>query len=52
MGPVFADIDGDGRLDLWVTDSKYNRLMRNIGKKRFEDIGAASGISRDHWRST
>ena len=32
MGPVFADIDGDGRLDLWVTDSKYNRLMRNAGQ--------------------
>ena len=45
MGPVFADIDGDGRLDLWVTDAKYNRLMRNMGDKQFEDIGAASGIS-------
>jgi len=45
MGPVFADVDGDGRLDLWVTDSKYNRLMRNMGNKQFEDIGAASGIS-------
>jgi enediyne biosynthesis protein E4 len=45
MGPVFADIDGDGHLDLWVTDAKYNRLMRNMGSKQFEDIGAASGIS-------
>ena len=45
MGPVFADIDDDGQLDLWVTDSKYNRLMRNMGNKQFEDIGAASGIS-------
>jgi len=45
MGPVFADIDGDGRFDLWVTDAKYNRLMRNVGYKQFEDIGAASGIS-------
>jgi len=45
MGPVFADIDGDGQLDLWVTDAKYNRLMRNLGNKQFEDIGAASGIS-------
>ena len=39
MGPVFADVDGDGRLDLWVTDSKYNRLMRNAGANGFEDIG-------------
>jgi enediyne biosynthesis protein E4 len=45
MGPVFADIEGDGRLDLWVTDSKYDRLMSNIGAKGFEDISASSGIS-------
>jgi len=46
MGPVFADIDGDGRIDLWVTDSKYNRLMRNTGQNGFEDIGPSSGISQ------
>jgi hypothetical protein len=46
MGPVFADVDGDGWLDLWVTDSRYNRLMRNTGQKQFEDISASSGISQ------
>jgi hypothetical protein len=46
MGPVFADITSSGRLDLWVTDSKYNRLLRNSGQKRFEDIGASTGISQ------
>ncbi len=46
MGPVFADLDGDGLVDLWVTDSKYNRLMRNTGKNGFEDIGPSSGISQ------
>jgi hypothetical protein len=46
MGPVFADIDGDGRIDLWVTDSKYNRLMRNTGQNEFEDLGPSSGISQ------
>ena len=45
MGPTFADIEGDGMLDLWVTDSKYDRLMRNSGKQGFEDISASSGIS-------
>ena len=45
MGPVFADIEGNGLLDLWVTDAKYNRLMKNQGNKTFEDIGRASGIS-------
>jgi hypothetical protein len=51
MGPVFADVDGDGHIDLWVTDSKYNRLMRNTstgksGQSGFEDIGPSSGISQ------
>jgi hypothetical protein len=46
MGPVFADVDGDGRIDLLVTDSKYNRLMRNTGQNGFEDIGPSSGISQ------
>jgi enediyne biosynthesis protein E4 len=45
MGPVFADITGRGVLDLWVTDSKYDRLLRNLGKQGFEDISASSGIS-------
>ena len=45
MGPTFADIENDGMLDLWVTDSKYDRLMRNRGKQGFEDISASSGIS-------
>lgn len=46
MGPVLADIDGDGHVDLWVTDSKYNRLMRNTGQNGFEDIGPSSGVSQ------
>lgn len=45
MGPTFADVEADGMLDLWVTDSKYDRLMRNRGKQGFEDISASSGIS-------
>jgi hypothetical protein len=46
MGPVFADVFGDKRLDLWVTDSKYHRLMRNTGKGRFEDVSTASGLAQ------
>jgi enediyne biosynthesis protein E4 len=46
MGPVFADVDGDGQLDLWVTDSKFNRLMHNAGKGMFDDVSAQSGISQ------
>jgi enediyne biosynthesis protein E4 len=45
MGPIFADIFRQGRLDLWVTDSKYNRLLRNMGKDGFEDISESAGVS-------
>ena len=41
MGPVFADFDNDGKVDLWVSDSKYNRLYRNMGGLQFEDMTAA-----------
>ena len=46
MGPVFADISGSGMLDLWVSDAHYNRLMKNSGKRAFDDIGIVSGLSQ------
>ena len=46
MGPIFADLEGRGILDLWVTDSHYNRLLHNTGKMAFEDIGARTGVSQ------
>jgi len=46
MGPVFADIEGRGVLDLWVSDGHYNRMLRNTGKLTFEDIGAGNGVSQ------
>jgi hypothetical protein len=46
MGPVFFDMDNDGLMDLWVSDSKYNRLLRNTGKLQFEDQAQQSGIAQ------
>jgi len=46
MGPVFADIDNDGSLYLWVTDSKDNRLLKFNGKNQFVDKSAESGIAQ------
>jgi hypothetical protein len=46
MGPVFADFEGRGLLDLWVTDGHYNRFLRNTGKLSFEDVGASNGVSQ------
>ena len=46
MGPAFADFEGRGILDLWVTDGRYNRLLHNTGKMNFDDMGATNGVSQ------
>jgi hypothetical protein len=46
MGPVFFDLQHDGSMALWVSDSKYNRLLKNIGDLRFKDITESAGISQ------
>jgi hypothetical protein len=50
MGPVFADLEGSGVLDLWVTDGHYNRMLHNTSAKSnslgFDDIGATNGVSQ------
>ena len=46
MGPIAADFEGRGALDLWVTDANYNRFLRNQGAQGFEDVGATNGISQ------
>lgn len=46
MGPVFVDFDHDGKVDLWISDSKYNRLMKNVGGMKFQDVTERAGISQ------
>jgi hypothetical protein len=40
-----GDIDGDGLIDLLVTDLRHGALYRNLGNGLFEDISGISGIS-------
>ena len=45
VGCAFADIDNDGRPDLFVTTVRHgNRLFHNEGGGRFTDITAAAGV--------
>ena len=47
MGPIFADYDNDGAVDLFVSDMRYHRLFRNSLKEGFFiDTTADSGIAR------
>jgi hypothetical protein len=48
-----GDVDGDGRVDLFITYFGRNVLYRNLGQGRFEDMTAKAGLeaSRDRWGS-
>jgi thioredoxin-like negative regulator of GroEL len=46
LGVVAADLDGDGRIDLFVAnDGSPNFFWRNLGGFRFEEAGLTSGLS-------
>ncbi len=45
MHGSIGDIDGDGLIDLLVTDLRYGALYRNIGMGIFEDITERSGVA-------
>jgi hypothetical protein len=45
-GVALVDYDGDGWLDLFVTnDTQPNRLYRNTGRGSFVDVGVAAGVA-------
>lgn len=45
MSVDFADFNGDGLLDLFVSDDSYCSLYENLGNGLFSDKGISSGIS-------
>ena len=48
-GVCAGDYDGDGRLDLYVTNFGPNLLYRNKGDGTFEERAAAAGVQADGW---
>ncbi|MBY0507846.1 MAG: CRTAC1 family protein [Bryobacteraceae bacterium] len=52
MAVVFADYDGDGRLDAFVTnDNLPNFLFHNLGGGKFEEVALLAGVALlDHGR--
>lgn len=45
--PCVADVDGDGRLDLFAANYGKNGLLLNRGDGRFEDASAVWGVAMD-----
>ena len=48
-GVCAGDADGDGRLDLYVTNWGPNFLFRNRGDGTFEDIAPRAGVAAGGW---
>jgi hypothetical protein len=46
LGVAAADLDEDGKLDLFVAnDTTANLLFRNLGGMRFEEVGHLAGVA-------
>jgi enediyne biosynthesis protein E4 len=46
LGVIATDLDGDGRLDLYVAnDTTANALWRNLGGMKFEEVGLTAGVA-------
>ncbi len=46
LGVVATDLDGDGRIDLFVAnDTTANYLLRNLGEMRFEEVALGAGVA-------
>jgi enediyne biosynthesis protein E4 len=52
MGVATGDYDGDGRVDLYLTNYGPNQLWRNRGDGSFEDVTARTGVGTDGWSSS
>ena len=52
MGVAAGDYDGDGDIDLYVTNVGPNVLYRNDGGGNFEDVSAAAGVDDPAWSTS
>ncbi len=52
MGTACGDYDGDGDVDLYVTNLGRNVLYRNEGGGRFLEVTAEAGVGHEGWGSS
>ena len=51
-GVAVLDADGDGLLDIFFSGNQVgNRLYRNLGDLRFEDVTEAAGVKGSGWQT-
>jgi Na+-translocating ferredoxin:NAD+ oxidoreductase RnfD subunit len=50
-GCVAADVDLDGRMDLYVTSNTYDALLWNRGDGTFSEIARSAGIAEYGWHA-
>ncbi|MCP3978029.1 MAG: CRTAC1 family protein [bacterium] len=49
MGVATGDYDGDGHVDLYLTNFGSNQMWRNLGDGTFRDVTRASGTDDPRW---
>ncbi len=49
MAVATGDYDGDGDLDIYVSNLKANALLRNDGQARFTNVARSAGVEGAHW---
>ncbi len=52
MGAATGDYDGDGDLDIYVTNYGPNQLLQNRGDGTFADVTAETGAGDDRWSTS
>ncbi|MFY8052855.1 MAG: CRTAC1 family protein [Armatimonadaceae bacterium] len=49
LGCAVGDYDNDGFQDVYLTGYRDGRLYRNLGGKKFSDVTAGSGLTKQPW---
>ncbi|MFQ5637718.1 MAG: FG-GAP-like repeat-containing protein [bacterium] len=45
VAALFADVDNNGYLDLYIANSEKNALYRNVALGKFENVAGAAGVA-------